>query len=297
MGDGVLPVRGALSQIETALLDVIGLALGKRHPAVADIAALAAVVTFGASSSNSLISGVIRYVTADAVCYVWRATSTAATASGVVVPLDRVTPTKPGRWLIATSEIVNPDGDELRAVQSGYLKATALYQGERSAEEWDQRIISRRPAVMIQFTGETSDQASNLRGGLKVKRYHFAVWGISYNLRSGTEAALGSGVSAEAAADPGIVAIMADLEDLLDGTTGAELAVDGIDFLSFGDVSPSLENLSQREFMWSAPLDVRCTVGKEDRIRNSFDLAYLQPQHPEGVDYGPDSEVFPEGEE
>jgi hypothetical protein len=292
MGTGVLPVRGALRLVELALIDTISIALRKRGPVAATETALAALPTLGPSSTGSLIDGEPRYVTGTGLCFQWREFSTATPAAGSVVrPTDRSS--KPGRWLVSASTIVGPDGTELRSATAGYLKAVVPYQGERNEEEWDARIWGRRPAVLIQYAGESSEQVSNLRGAIKEKYYRFAIWGVSFNARPSTEALIGSSVAAEASADPGVITILSDLEDLLDGLTGAEMGVDGIDHLRLGDVEPMIEDLAHRQFVWSVPLDVRCTVGKEDRpSRVLIDLAYAQGQHPPGTDYGPDYLLF-----
>lgn len=261
----ILGYRTALVTIENALADVINLALRRRDPAINNVDELRAMVTRGASGSVAIPDRAVRYLTDPGVCYVFRQSSTAADDNDSIIrPTDAGT--RPGRWIKATSTIVNPAGDELRTVQTGYVRGVIHYEGERpTGRQWDERILGVRPGVVIQYVGETKDQKSNLRGGLYVKLYHFRIWGVCFNARPNVEAALGSPITAEAAADPGVKTLMGDLEDLLDGMTGAELGIAGVDHLRLGETDPAIEDLTQREFIWIAPLDVRATVGKEDR--------------------------------
>lgn len=287
MGNGVLPVRGARGIVERALQDTISLALRRRGPVSANLVALAAAPTIGAGPTTALVDGDLRFVTTAGVCYVWRESAT----SGGVQPNDRVASGKPGMWFATSSPIIDPTGAALSTLTTGYLKAVAIYQGETSDQDWDTRIFAHRPAVLIQYVGESGEQKSNLRGAIKIRYYHFAIWAISFNARGGYEAALGSPVTSEAAIDPGVSNICDDLEDLLDGLTGGQMLTDGIDHLRLQDFAPKIERgtgtLPQRLFVWQADLDVRATVGKEDRPpRHTFDTATAT-----GVD--PDDGVTP----
>lgn len=259
---GVLSYRTGLTTVENALADVITLALGERMTALANVAALRSLPTRGASGMPSAVERAVRYVT-GAGCYMFRAASTATdNGTTVIKPTDNP---NAGRWLLQSSSILAPDGTAISQLASGYLRGVLLYEGERTGKEWDLRILARRPAVVVQYVGEDKEQKSNLRGALAIKRYRFNIWGVSFSARPNAEGAIGSPVAAEAARDPGVKQILGDLEDLLDGLTGAQLGVDGVDFLSFGETSPTIEDLAHREFIWTAPLVVRATVGKEDR--------------------------------
>lgn len=272
----VLTYPTALATVQDALLDVIALALGVRLT-VATTAALAAIPSRGASSQQALRDKRIAYVTAEGTCWRYSAWSTAAPSATCVKPDDAGA--GKGRWLETDSAIVNADGDAISTVSSGYLKRVLLWAGERSEKVWKDRILAQRPAAVVQFTGETKEIHANQRGALCVKLYHFSIWGVSRNLRADLEAEKGSPVADEATADPGVARIMGDLEYYLDGLKGEEMDVDGIDFLSLGAAQPGIEDYDGREFIWTAPLDVRVTVGKEDPDRQTFTTAFLQAEN------------------
>lgn len=271
---GVLQYPTALATVQDALVNVIGLALGARLP-FATLATLAAHASRGASGSQSIADKRLAYVTAATKVYRYSVFSTAAhDGSTVIKPNDAGT--GPGRWLITSSTVLDGAGVALSSVSAGYLKRIMLWAGERSAKVWKERILGLRPAVVLQFTGETKEIRANQRGGLCEKQYHFSLWGVSQNLRADIEAEKGSPITAEAAADPGVARIMGDLEFYLDGLNGSQLGVDGLDFIMLGAAQPGIEDYDGREFVWTAPLDVRVTIGREDPDRQTLTDAYLQ---------------------
>ncbi len=265
---GVLSYQTALTQVQDALQNTIGLALGKRI-VVANLAALTAIRGQGQMNRQ------LAFVTATGGVFRFVKFST-ATPDGVTVikPVDVTT--GPGRWLLTSSPIVDPSGTAISSLSTGYLRRVMLWSGEKSAEVWKTRIMGQRPACILQFAGETKTPHANQRGALAEKVYHFALWGVSQNLRPDLEAEYGSPIAAEAADDPGIARIMGDLEYLLDGLTGAEMGIDGVDFLMMAEAQPTIEDYDDREFVWIVPLDVRVTVGKEDPARQPLTTLYAQ---------------------
>ncbi len=258
---GVLPYTTALATVQDALVDTISLGLAQR-PVLADLTALAAEKTLGLGGTQGLFDKTLVYVTSVATCFRYSRYSTATPdGSTVIAPLDVGTA---GRWLITSSTIEDSTGTALSALSSGYLRRVMLWAGERSDKVWKLRILNVRPAVVFQFLNETKTPRSNQRGALAEKTFHFSVWAVSQNLRPDLEAEKGSPITTEATFDPGVARMMGDLEYLLDGLRGVDVGVDGLDYMMFGAVTPQIEDYDGREFVWTAPLDVRVTVGKED---------------------------------
>lgn len=266
----------AIQQVQDALLDVIALAFMKRDPVVADLAALAALPTVGASNSNATQDRSIRLVATEGDCWIWRFMSTAAAGANVVVPTDRVASGKPGRWHRTSSPIQNVDGQVISAQSSGYLKNVALWAGERTGADWDLRILHRRPAVILAFVGEDMGEFdSSPRGLMSSGVIRLETWACSFNARAQLEAERGSDVAAEAAADPGVARISGDLKNLLHGLQGVQLdiyagrdsdtaagGIGGIDHMLVGNVNPFIEDLAGREYVWTRSLDVQVTTMK-----------------------------------
>lgn len=266
---GVLSYKTALATVQDALLLTIRLGLARRI-VVADVTALKAV------RSAAVLDGALYFVTATAAVYRFSRSSRASSAPpSVLVPTDAPAA---GRWLLTSTGILDSTGTALSSSSSGYLRRVMLWSGEQTDKVWRERILGQRPAVVLQYSGETKENQANQRGCLAVKVYHFSVWGVSQNLRPDLEAERGSPVSTEAAADPGVAAIMGDLEYLLDGLTGSDLGVDGVDFLALDAAQPGVEDYNGREYVWTAHLDVRVTAGKEDPVRTALASLRVQAQ-------------------
>jgi len=258
----------ALATVQDALLDIVALAYRQRLPAVADATELAAVTSIVAG--NAIADRTIRFVTDPGACFIFRKWSTLAASASVIVPNDRGT--KPGRWIRTSSPIQNSDGVFLSAQTTGYLKNAALWVGEMGGKDWDQRILANRPAFILKYQGEDKEWVSLPRGRTATKLYKFEIWAVSFIPRPDLEAVTGPKIAAEALLDPGVARIMGDLENLLDGLTGAQLDIYagrsdiglfGLDYCLVGPVTPAVEDYSGREYIWSAPLDVRVTVHRQ----------------------------------
>jgi hypothetical protein len=275
MGTGVLPYATGLSRVQDALVSTIELAFSQRQT-VADLVALAATPS-RSGTSVAVLDRSLAYVTSAVAVYKFSQYSTLSASATVVVPDDAGS--LPGRWLLTSSPILAVDGTAISSVATGYLRRVMLWAGERGEKAWKVRVLGQRPAVVVQFLGETKTIRSNPRGALAEKEYHFSLWAVSQNLRPDLEGEKGSPVSAEAVADPGVARIMGDLEDILDGLNGDYLGVDGVDYLKFGAQEPGVEDYDGREFVWTVPLDVRVTIGKEDRpTRYSFTTLFAQSE-------------------
>lgn len=271
---GVLQYPTALATVQDAIVSTITLALGVRETA-ADLTALAAIPS-RSGGTIAILDRKLCYVTGPATVYRFSQYSTAAPdGTNTIAPNDASGAS--GRWLLMSSTILDATGTALSSVPSGYLRRVMVWAGERSDKIWKVRILGQRPAVILQFTGETKTIRANQRGALTEKTYHFSLWGVSQNLRPDIEGEKGSPIAAESAADPGVARIMGDLEYLLDGLRGVDMGIDGLDFLQFGANQTGIEDYDGREFVWTAPLDVRVTIGKEDPARAELTSLYVQP--------------------
>ena len=265
----VLEYQTALKVTQDALMDTIRLGLGYRIP-MADLTALVALNSAGVRNKA------LAYVTSVTNVFMLDKNSVAVVdGSTILAPTD--VGAGAGRWLKQTSTILDPAGVALSEVATGYVKRVMLWSGEFTEDIWKARILNQRPSVVLQFGGETKDIESNQRGNLTRKQYHFSVWGVSQNLRPDLEAETGSPFAADSD-DPGVIRIMGDLEYLLDGLNGTEMLVDGIDFLMMEAAQPGVENYDGREYIWTAALDVRVTVGKLNTTVLPITSIFVQDQ-------------------
>lgn len=266
---GILTYPTALQVVQDSLMDLIRLGLGYRIP-VADLTALIAINSAGVRNKQpAYVTSVTNVFTLDK--------SSTATVNGSTVLAPTDVGVGPGRWLKASSTIIDSTGTLLSQVAMGYVKRVMLWSGEFSEDIWKVRVLNQRPAVVLQYAGETKDIESNQRGNLTRKQYHFSLWGVSQNLRPDLEAETGSPIAADAN-DPGIIRIMGDLEYLLDGLTGPEMAIDGLDFLMLDAAQPGVEDYDGREYIWTAPLDVRITAGKDNPTATAMTATFVQMQ-------------------
>ena len=266
---GIMRYNIALKTTQDAILDIIRLALGVRIP-VADLTGLVAIPSPGVRNKAPAFVANAGYV------FVYDKDSVLAPdGRNVLTPTD--VGSGSGRWIKQTSQILDPTGTPLCQVEFGYVKRVMLWSGEFSDDAWRIRVLNQRPAVILQTGGETKNIESNQRGNFTRKQYHFSVWGASQNLRPDLESETGSPVSADSD-DPGVIAIMGDLEYLLDGLTGEELGVDGFYFMMLDAAQPGIEDYDGREYVWAAPLDARITAGKWNQTATPVNALFAQFQ-------------------
>lgn len=295
---GGLTNRGATKRIEDVLRTAISLALRKRTYTVASIAALRAVTSAGASSTQLIADWAMVTVTGTGV-YRWSAYSTATdNGSTVIKPTDGGTA---GRWL----KVTNPGGTatplklrgtDVTTLTSGYLKQVQLFEGERSEAELEGRIFAQRPCVVIEFLGVDKQNLSPQPGSLKHANYKFVLWIVDSNARGELVAHRGSEVAAEAAVSPGAYDIAADLEDLLDGALGEQLGETAIGYTHTGSTTLVDKQLADRgRIILQLDLNVWATTGKQDVDAVDFDSIRGQLQtaivRPAGENVDPDNVI------
>ena len=262
--------------IERAIFNKINRDLRRRLPPVATVALLRAQATKGSSSAGYARQDYeLIYCAAKGVCYEWSTASSAADDGDLVIkPTDAGTT---GRWLKTTS-----------TVQSGYLIAVRLYEGETTEAELFERLISQRPSVAIRWEGSDHVVKSQVAGALYRYESNFDIWAISSNLRGSamSEAIVGSAVPAELTSDPGVNAIIGDVKKSL---AGNDLSQAGIAYCEIGRQAPVYRSMSERRFVFSLAVQVRATVQNPDDAGDDIEVDSLSNQYSmDGVtDYGP----------
>lgn len=252
-----LLIEESIVRVERALLDAVTLGMLVRLPPVPDVPALRATPTQGASGSARR-DGDLVFVTSAGGCYRWSVTSTATDDGALVIrPADAGAT---GRWLLASST-ARLGGQYLHQIPTGILRTALLHNGDFSDEVLQSRIFGQAPCVAIHFGGEDHQALSQVPGALYRYRADFELWSVSRNYRSGPEAALGSPISAEAAADPGVMAIHGQLKRLL---AGVDLGVSGIEQVEIGRGHLEQASEAERLFVMSLAVQVRGAVHSPD---------------------------------
>jgi hypothetical protein len=271
-----LTLRNAASLLERALFNTINRAYRKRLPHVADITALRAAPTRGASASGFARSDFdLIYVASVRLAYEWSTSSSAPDDGDLIVKPSDAGAT--GRWLRTPS-----------TVQTGYLVGVRLYEGEQSEEEVLDRLLGQAPAVAIRWLSASHTPKSQIPGALYRYETDFDLWVVSSNYRGSAlpEAVVGSPVAGEAAFDPGANAMIGDLKRLLAGTTGEELGQPGIAYVEIGKEEPVYRSLAERRFVFGLGVRVHASVANPDDDDVTADELALQYQL-DGADYGP----------
>lgn len=256
-----------------ALQQTIALALRRRYPAKASVSALRAFSTLGEGGTSSFEEPNVELVPVGAVIYSWSATSTAADdGSAVIRPADRGS--LPGRWLKTTSTST-----------SGYLAVVRIYEGEDGEEPSLVKLSGQTPWVQVIFRGETPDKQSQIPGAFYRLMMEFEIRAGSRSLRGGNEALLGSAISDEASADPGVERIIGDVRQAI--VWGDDLGLPEIvDFCYPGAHGKVLEDAGERYFVHKLMVRVPATVRFEDADGEDVALSELALQF---------SQVAPDG--
>lgn len=222
MPDTPLDIRVAQTTLENAIHDAILYALGTRRATVASIAALRAVVTRGASSSQMRDDDLIAVVTGGiTTSYRWNQESVAAdNGTSVIQPTD-VPGGQPGRWLSWSSPmrfapVVGQNDFALDQLTSGPLRRVLVIDKAMSEEDMLNLIAGDIPAVIVEATGDDPVDATLMTGHRAITTYEFTLYTIVQNLRDGRQAAQGSAVPNDI--DPGANTIDGHLQALLWGT-------------------------------------------------------------------------------
>jgi len=264
-----LDVRTARTTIETAIIDALSLAYQARLPAAATASALRALASTGLADRS------LRVLTSNGFTYRFSRFSLATDDGNAVIKPTDVNVSKPGRWLKTAS-----------TVTSGYAKDVLLYAGESSEEEILDRLLGRRPAFLLVWTGSENKNNSTMPGVLYWYECRFDIWALSTNLRPGNEAIEGSGVAAETAADPGAIAMIGDAKLAL---AGSDLSTPGVANVWVGDEAPLINDLGQRVYVQKLSIKVLASLEYPDTSLTTFDSAqvtYQLASTPDGGEIG-----------
>jgi len=261
---GALSNRAAIKRVEDVLYAAVNSALRVRSHSPASVSALRGISTAGATGGQAVVDGRLAIISGTGL-YQWSRTSADAdNGTTVIKPSDGGAT---GRWLKqtnpgGTSTPLTFRGDDVTAIGSGYLQAVILGDGAIDDEEWRERTLQRRPAVVLDFTGWQRERAGTNPGQLTKGDFSFLLWVVDENLRGDMVAVRGSDVAAEAARSPGAYAIVGDLIDLLDGVTGEQLGEPGITFARCGNANPGPRLLKGRHVVWTVELGVWATTSR-----------------------------------
>lgn len=266
--------RTARIAIEDALRDQILFALGRRLPPAETIAALTA------GPSSALADDDLRFVGEAGFAYRWRRAETAAPDGVLVVAPSDLALGKAGRWLRTTS-----------TVATGYLERCELYNEDIDEETMQERLFSKKPAVLITFDSARHKPVSNRAGALYWYIASYSLLVISTNMRGGETAFHGSPRAAETAL-PGTAAMLGDLKALL---AGSNLGIEDVERVEIGDERPVIVALAKRTVVEQLAITVWSSIRNEDTDLVSLGELDLQRQLLDDsgnvVDYGLADEI------
>jgi hypothetical protein len=267
--------RTARIAIEEALRDQILLALGRRLQPAQTLAALAA------DPSSALADDDLRFVIEAAFTYRWRRAETAPPDGALVVAPTDLAPGKPGRWMRTTS-----------TVATGYLDRCELYNEDIDEGTMQERLFSKKPAVLLTFDGARHKPVSNRAGALYWYIASYSLLVISTNMRGGAAAFHGSPRAAEAM--PGTAAMLGDLKAIL---AGSNLGIDDVERVEIGDERPVIVALAKRTVVEQLTITIWSSIRNEDSDLVPLGELELQRQlvddRGDAVDYGPADEIDP----
>lgn len=257
-----MSVETLLTEVEGGLLRIIRLALGWRHPAVANLAALAA------RSVAELPDLALVYVTASGTCFEWDAASQAAANGTTIIASTTLAPSARGRWLqVNTALTYGAGGTNLGKKQSGYLRTVESYACDDGPEAAIERVNSSYPSTLVQFTGDEVESLSNIPGALYRCVLNFKLLIFSQNLRPSPSATMGPRDPTEAADDPGVYRIIGDLRRVLHGVA-FDNGIADVERIAVGGSELGFEDLDRRVYVWLLDLKVRASyqITDEDLV-------------------------------
>jgi phage gp37-like protein len=256
-----LAIDQSLAQLEQVYYDTITIALKLRKLTAADASALRAVRSLGTSGTQSFTLDDLAYVTAATNVYRWSPTSTAGDDGNFVIkPTDAGAS---GRWLKALSS-VKIDGVNIATIATGYLRAVVLHNGDFDEKVLNDRIYGLAPCVAVHFGGEKHQPLSQIPGALYDYRVAFELWSVSRNYRDRFEAALGSPIPSESAADPGVLKLHGAVKKLLAGRSGEELGNTSVKYIELGDGNLIESREDERLFVMSLETEMRGSIHNKD---------------------------------
>lgn len=239
--------RNARLVIETALRDTLLLAYGRQLPPVAMTDALAAV------PSSALTDDDLRHVAAARRTYRFaRSDARAADGVSIIAPSD-LPAGAPGRWLRTES-----------LVAEGYLERCELYNEDEDQETMTERLLSKKPALLISFEGARHKPVSNRAGALYWYVVSYRLLAISTNMRGGETAWHGSPRAQESKLDPGTAAILGDAKAVL---AGSDLGLGGaVERVEIGEERPVIVALAKRTVVEALDITVWATLRPEEDV-------------------------------
>ena len=237
-----LSLETATADIEEALRRTVSRQLRRRLPAVADIAALRAFATRGASGTASLVPGELIPATSTGYDYEWWEASTVADDGATGVRPSDVGASDPGRWIRAVKS------------RSGVARAVIVHNGDFS-DDAIERLYSQVPSYVIHYAGGSYRPLSQLPGAVYDYRPRFVVWAMSRCLRPEAEGSLGSGISSEYADDPGAMALIGKLRGALAGA----VPLDGVKYVEILEEGVEEVDLAERQVTLYLSVEVRAT--------------------------------------
>jgi hypothetical protein len=237
--------RTARTEIETALRDQLLLAFGRRLPPVDGIAALAALPSVPASEDD------LRYVVAAERTYRFRRAEERTPDGDTIIAPSDLPVGAPGRWLKTHSRVTD-----------GYLERCELYNEDEDEETMIERLLSKRPAILLSFAGARHKPVSNRAGALYWYAASYRLLAVSTNMRGDEAAWHGSPRPAEAKLDPGTAAMLGDAKASL---AGSDLGLGGaVERVELGEERPVIVALAKRTVVEALDLTVWATLRADD---------------------------------
>lgn len=251
-----MSVESIITDVESSLVRLIRYGLGARKQ-VTNLTTLAA---------QPKLDG-LRYVPASGV-WEWQPFSSATPDGSTVVAS---TQQSRGRWVkLSTSWTYGAGGQNLGSKTTGYLLTVEEFDSEDVAEVVE-RIKDATPSVLVQWAGSNPQSIANPRGYFYRDDLAFVLLIVSSNLRGVAAATQGSALPTEAAADPGVHAIVGQLRRLICGVSPV-FGVDGVERLEIGPVSRIFEADDRRLYVYSMLVTARCSWSVEDEDLVDFTL-------------------------
>lgn len=260
-------VETLITTVEAGLTRILHLALGWRHPAVADQAALVATPV------EHLPSGALVFVTSDSNLWEWDPDSEAL-VSALVLQSTQLPPTARGRWLkVVTPWSYGAGGINLAQRQDGYLRAIETYSSDDGPEAAIERVSSYLPSCMVQFTGDEPESLSNIPGTFYRDVLSFTLLIMSQNLRYAPNATQGPRDSVEALDDPGVYRIIGDVRRVLHGLSFVS-GLMNVERIEVGGSELGFEDLDRRVYVWQLAVKVRASyeITDEDLVAPALRL-------------------------
>lgn len=191
--------RTCQTTLENLLRDSLLYAFGQRLPQKADIPALRAVQTMGASSTMMRTDDDLITV-ATGGAYRWSSVSSASDDGVNVIKPNDVTAN--GRWIKWTSslrvaQVIGNDASTLDQFSSGLVQRVIVLDKNMSGDDMLNLVVGQTPAIIIQSDDDVPEELTAPAGGMYATDYEFTIHVVVENLRDGRQAAQGSGVVAD----------------------------------------------------------------------------------------------------